>query len=165
MAQASELMTQLQRCFRRVNLLFDACDRWLRDAENPNQYDIGPRATDISVTYWEDGPKGRRVKRKAKLSSLLAEITCHNGRGRTIELVETKHADPRELVLKTAARLQAQVELLAKLIGELQQEGRTVNITLSAEWIELRTIMLQVLAPYPDARLAVARALEDGHAH
>jgi hypothetical protein len=105
------------------------------------------------------------VKRKAKLSSLLAEITSHNGRGRTIELVETKHADPRELVLKTAARLQAQVELLAKLIGELQQEGRTVNITLSAEWIELRTIMLQVLAPYPDARLAVARALEDGHAH
>lgn len=163
-AQAIDLREQIESLFGRIHLLYDACDRWLRDPEDPSRYDIGPRAGDISVTYWEEGPSGRRVKRKRKLSALLAEAMSHNGRGRTIELVETKHADPRELVLKTAARLQAQVELLAKLLGELQQEG-TVNITLSAEWIELRTVVLRALAPFPDARLAVYHALGDGHGH
>lgn len=162
-AQATDLMEELESCFRRINLLFDACDRWLRDAENPNQYDIGPRAADMSVTYWEDGPKGKRVKRKAKLSSLLAKVTSNSGRGRMIELVETKHADPRELVLKTAARLQAQVELLAKLLGELAQEG-AVTVVLMPEWVELRTTILAALTPFPDARLAVAHALGDGRA-
>ena len=54
------------------------------------------------------------------------------------------------------------VELMAKVRGELAQEG-AVTLVLSVEWIELRTIMLQALAPFPDARLALARALEDGH--
>lgn len=162
-AKATDLMEELKSCIRRITLLFDACDRWLRDAENPDQYDIGPRAGDISVTYWEDGPSGKRVKRKAKLSALLAEVTSHNGRGRTIELVETKHADPRELVLKTAARLHSQIELLARLLGELQA-GAVINIVLAPEWVALRTTILTALRPYPDAGLAVARALGDGHA-
>lgn len=55
------------------------------------------------------------------------------------------------------------IELLGKLMGELQQEG-TVNIVLAPEWMELRTVILAALAPHPDARLAVARALEEGHA-
>jgi len=78
-------------------------------------------------------------------------------------MVETKHADPRELILKVSARLQGQLELVAKLIGELQQEG-TVNIILAPEWVEMRTVILTALVPYPDARLAVAHALGDGHA-
>jgi hypothetical protein len=50
------------------------------------------------------------------------------------------------------------VELTAKLRGELQQEG-TTNITINAEWVAVRTVLLQALAPYPDARAAVAEAL------
>ena len=44
-------MAELRRCFERVNLLFDACDRWLRDADDPSRYDIGPRAAEVLVTY------------------------------------------------------------------------------------------------------------------
>jgi len=162
--RATDLMGELESCLRRINLLFDACDRWLRDVDNPEQYDIGPRAADISVTYSQDGRGGRRVRRKAKLSSLLEEVQADKARGRRrIEMVETKHADPRELILKVSARLQGQLELVAKLIGELQQEG-TVNIILAPEWVEMRTVILTALVPYPDARLAVAHALGDGHA-
>lgn len=51
------------------------------------------------------------------------------------------------------------IELLAKLQGELQQEG-TVNVTISPEWMELRTVILQAVEPFPDARQAIAEAIE-----
>ena len=41
-AAALDVMAELRRCFERVNLLFDACDRWLRDADDPARYDLGP---------------------------------------------------------------------------------------------------------------------------
>ena len=73
-------------------------------------------------------------------------------------MVETKHADPRELVLKTAARLQPQIELLAKLIGELDERPQ-VNIFVSPEWVAIGTAVLEPLAPYPEVRAAVAERL------
>ncbi len=50
------------------------------------------------------------------------------------------------------------VELLAKLMGELN-ESPTVNITINPQWVELRTLIVEVLQPYPDARQAVAKVL------
>ncbi len=52
------------------------------------------------------------------------------------------------------------IELLAKIQGELQQEG-TVNITLAPQWVELRTLILQSLRPWPEARLALAQAVKE----
>ena len=116
--QGDAVMDELKRCLERVNLLFDACDRWLRDAEDPSRYDLGPRADDVKVTYYEPGQEAGRPK-KAPISQLLARI---EGAGYQVESWESKHADPRELILKTANRLQGQVELLAKLMGELPPE-------------------------------------------
>ncbi len=160
-AAAVDLMTELNQCFHRINLLFDACDRWLRDADDPSRYDIGPRAEEVHVTYTEPGPDGRPVQRKRPLSDLLEQV---EGRGRTIGLVETKHADPRELVLKTAARLDSQLQLLGKLLGELK-EGATVNVLIAPEWLQVRAVLLSELAPYPEARQAVAAALASAEGH
>ena len=52
------------------------------------------------------------------------------------------------------------MELLAKVEGQLKDTPQ-INITLSAEWIELRTIMLTALDPFPEAKLAVANALHE----
>ncbi|MCG0276725.1 MAG: hypothetical protein L5655_11355, partial [Thermosediminibacteraceae bacterium] len=52
------------------------------------------------------------------------------------------------------------LELLAKLQGELAQEG-TINITISPEWLEIRTIILKALEPYPEARIRLAQALKE----
>lgn len=152
---AIDVMAELKRCFERVNLLFDACDRWLRDPADPNRYDIGPRAEEIMVTYTEQGPDGKPVRRKAPLSELLGQA---EGEHRTVTMVETKHADPCDLVLKTAGRLQPQIELLAKLIGELDE--RPVNILVSPEWLELRAVIVGALQPHEEARSAVLGAIE-----
>ena len=52
------------------------------------------------------------------------------------------------------------VELLAKLRGELQ-EGATVNLFVSTEWTNIQALMVSVLEPFPEARLAVVKALEE----
>jgi hypothetical protein len=154
-AQADSLTAELKRIMARVTLLFDACDRWLRDPENPEQYDIGPRAEDVSVTYLEPIGEDKVLRRKARLSALLPKI---ESQGLTVERVELKHADPRDLILKTAQRLEGQLELLARLLGELKDTA-TVNVLVLPEWHALRALVLEALGPYPQARIAVAEAL------
>ena len=164
---AIDVMEELERCFHRVNLLFDACDRWLRDADDPERYDLGPRASDVLVTYLDRYADGSLRPRKAPLSQLLARLddgTTPDARPFKAEIVEIKHADPRELVLKTAAQLKGQTELLAKLLGELDERPQ-VNVLISPEWVNVRAALLAALLPYPEARLAVAgrlRVLEGG---
>lgn len=153
--QAINVIEELRRCFQRVNLLFDACDRWLRDPEDPSRYDIGPRADDVKVIYMEMGPDDKLIRKKAPLSQLIARLERN---GFDVQSYETKHADPRELVLKTAERLQGQSELLAKLLGQLQ-ETQAINIILAPQWVELRTTILSALDPYPEAKLALAEVL------
>lgn len=154
-SDAVDVMQELARALKRVNLLFDACDAWLRDPDDPTQYDVGPRATDVTVVYSDPSTEGTPERRKAPLSELLARL---DDTSYTIERWHYKHADPRELILKTHAQLNNSLELLAKLDGKLQQEG-TINITINPQWVEIRMVLLTALAPYPDARAAVAAAL------
>lgn len=154
--RALDVVGEIRRLLCRINLLFDACDRWLRDPENPDQYSIDPRGEDINVIVWEDGGgRGQRVMKKRKMSYLLDKL--EQG-GIAVERWETKHADPRELVLKTADSLKGQMEFLAKLEGQLN-EGGTVNVFISPEWLALRAALLVALTPFPDARTAVAEQL------
>ncbi len=155
-ASAGRTLAQLDRCLERVNRLFDACDDWLRDPEDPSRYDLGPRAGDVKVIYEEIDEQGKRAPRKAALSELLARVA---GIAPGIRLVETKHADPRELLLQTSRRLEGASELMARLVGELQ-DVPTLNVILSPEWTTLRRVILTTLVPYPDAQRALVAALE-----
>jgi hypothetical protein len=152
---ALDVMAELRRCFERTNLVMDACDRWLRDPEDPSRYDVGPRAGDVMVIYLEHGADGKEHQRKAPLDALLARL----GEGGLQPVgYEVKHADPRELVLKAVAQLRPSIELLGELVGELDARG-TVNVVVSPEWQQVRSELLAALADYPDARAAVAARL------
>jgi len=154
-AHALDVMTELERCFTRVNMLFDACHEWLLDPDQPTKYYLGPRADDVKVVYWGRDRNGQAVTKKAPLSEILTRV---EDAGVRVERWETKYADPRELALKVAAQLKGQTELLAKLMGDLQQEG-TVNLVVSPEWAQVRATLIRALAPFPDAAVAVADSL------
>lgn len=157
-AHGSDVLQDLRECIGRVRLLSDACDRWLRDADDPERYDIGPRAEEVQVTYVEyvdDKP----IRRKQRLSELLNLALD----GPRVMLVEVKYADPRELVLKCYDRLQGQLELIARLIGELDE--RPVVVFNLPEYQLIRQTLVSALAPFPEARQAVVtrlRTLETG---
>jgi len=63
-----------------------------------------------------------------------------------------------ELALKAVDRALKCIDLYAKVSG-LIQEHPTINITLNAEWISLRTTIITALEPFPDAKRAVIDAL------
>jgi hypothetical protein len=50
------------------------------------------------------------------------------------------------------------LELLARLTGELTQEG-TFNVLVAPAWLQVRGLLLATLTPYPEARSAVAANL------
>lgn len=77
-------------------------------------------------------------------------------------LKETREAKNHDLSLKALARLEKQLELEGRLLGELK-EGTTVHIYSSPEWVTLRGVIVTALLPYPDASQAVARALDESN--
>lgn len=63
------------------------------------------------------------------------------------------------VVLKAVTAAGRVLVLLGELLGEINRQPQ-VNITLSAEWIEVRAVIIEALAEYPQARAQVALALQ-----
>ena len=64
--------------------------------------------------------------------------------------------------LQAVGQARKNLELLARLTGELQEQQTNVNVLItSPDWLRVRSALLQALEPYPDARLAVLEALND----
>lgn len=76
-------------------------------------------------------------------------------------LEEAREARDGDLALKAIDRIQRQIELQAKLLGELD-ERPVVNILASPDWLALRgrIVLSSALAPFPDARRALAEVLD-----
>lgn len=73
---------------------------------------------------------------------------------------KARESEKHSLSLQAVDRVYKQIELQAKLLGELQDSGGpTVNVLIAPEWHEVRVHVLQALTPYPDARAAVAEVL------
>ena len=64
-------------------------------------------------------------------------------------------------MLAAIRELRAMLELLGKATGELKPDGVhvTLNLATNPEWLEVQRRLLDALAPYPEARIAVAAAL------
>jgi len=165
---ALDVMTEVRRLFSRMNKLLAACDEWLTDPNDPTRYDLGPRAHELIVTYEDVDDSGERpivIRRKASLSELL-DRAKGSETARTYTMVESKSADPRDLIVKTSRQLKGQIELLARLLGELS-ESPTVNVVLSPEWVKVRAAITEALRTHPEAQAAVVtklRAIGAAHA-
>jgi hypothetical protein len=90
------------------------------------------------------------VKVLDKLTSILNRLDGF------LDEAEDKR-DAREFVV-VAGELRKELELLAKLQGELAQEG-TINIHLHPEYIAVRTAIYQAVEPYPEVAQAISRAM------
>jgi hypothetical protein len=73
-------------------------------------------------------------------------------------MAEARQRGDGDTALKAIDRVQRQIELQAKLLGELDDRPH-VDIVLTPEWLTARATLLAALAPYPEARLAVAERL------
>ena len=74
-------------------------------------------------------------------------------------LAEAEQAKQYRIALGAIREARGNLELLATLLGELD-DGPTVNVLISPEWLELRAVIVGALEPYSDARESVLRAIE-----
>jgi hypothetical protein len=133
-AAALDVMGELRTIFSRLNKMLDACDAWLTDAENPDSYDLDPRAHEVRVTYEERDDTGERtvvLRRKATLAELIARVE-QGLVNTTVVAVEHKHADPRKLLVETAAQLHRRPELLAKIVGDMPADPSAKIVIVNA---------------------------------
>jgi hypothetical protein len=74
-------------------------------------------------------------------------------------LAEAEQTKQYRTALSAIREARGNLELLAKLLGELD-ERPVVNLHISPEWLELRAVIVGALEPYTEARGAILRAIE-----
>ena len=90
---------------------------------------------------------------------VVQQLKAINGAALRV-LRDAQAAGEGELVLKAVDRVCRQIELQAKLLGDLDDRP-VVNVLVTPEWVALRGRIVAALAPYPKARLALAEVLAD----
>jgi hypothetical protein len=101
--------------------------------------------------------KAQDAAEVAHADNLLEQVKSLQARALTI-LDKAEASGDLRTALSAIREARGNLELLAKLLGELQQEG-TVNVIMSPEWLSIRSTIVTVLEPYPQARTAVLEAL------
>jgi len=109
--------------------------------------------------------KAREVREANDISfadDLFAQLKAL--RNKAVKILNTAEAagDLRTALL-ALREARATIELLLEVEGEINRNPQ-INILISPEWIELRTVILRTLAPFPEARFALADALAEGAA-
>jgi hypothetical protein len=101
--------------------------------------------------------KAREVKEVAQADDLLEQV--RNLQAHALHILErAERAGDLRIALAAISQARGNLELLGKLAGELD-ERPVVNVLLSPQWVTIRTTMLEALAAYPEARVAVAESL------
>jgi hypothetical protein len=101
--------------------------------------------------------KGKEAQEEAHALDVVKQLKAINAATVAI-LSEARRAGDPDTALKAIDRIQRQIELQAKLIGELDERPQ-VNILVAPEWLQVRSALLVALSPYPEARAAAAGAL------
>jgi transposase-like protein len=98
--------------------------------------------------------------RKEESEGLLLNLAQQ--RVRLLRQQDTAIADGNHQAVATlAAGIHRNLELAAKLLGEIQAHSTrtTISLLVSPEYLQLRNTLIRALAPYPEARKAVAAAI------
>ncbi|MCL2480160.1 MAG: hypothetical protein FWF38_00460 [Spirochaetaceae bacterium] len=138
--------TSILEVMSKVEKLYTACDRWLRDPTNREEYTVEPRATEVDVVYTAyvgDKP----ITKKDSLQNLLDKAM---GRKDELRLVYTRMSDVRKIIVDTAAVLTKQLEVIARIKGAIPDVK--VDITISQAWLEIKQTVLEATKGYPEVR-------------
>lgn len=93
----------------------------------------------------------------SRADELLSQV--HDLRQRAVSLLnQAEESGDLRTALAGIKEARGCIELLARIDGQLDERTQ-VKITLSPQWIELRTLIINALEPYPAARQAVTDAL------
>lgn len=90
---------------------------------------------------------------------IVQQLKAVNGASLNV-LSDARRAGDGLLVLKAVDRVVRQIELQARLLGELD-DAPTINVFTSPDWQALERVITETLGAYPDARIALAARLAE----
>jgi hypothetical protein len=99
----------------------------------------------------------QEARLEAQALDVVKQLKAINGTALSI-LSDARKSGDNELALRAMDRVHRQIELQAKLLGEIDDRPQ-VNILVAPEWLAVRAALMQALVPFPDARAAAAAAL------
>ena len=105
--------------------------------------------------------KAYEAKETALADDLLAQVKALRNRAIKI-LTSAENAGDFRTALMGIREARGCIELLAEMEGEINRQPQ-VNLYMSAEWLQVRMVLLQSLADFPEARVAAAMALQGVH--
>jgi hypothetical protein len=79
---------------------------------------------------------------------------------KTIDILERSEEEDDDRALRAIREARANLELIAK-VRQLISDAPQVNFVFSPEWVSLRTVIVQALEPYDEAKAAVVCALAE----
>jgi len=103
--------------------------------------------------------KAHEAEEVAHADDLLQQVRQLRGKAVSL-LLKAEAAGDYRTALAGIREARSCLELLLEVEGELNRAPQ-VNVILSPEWTRVRAVIIGALAPYPDARLAVAAGLVD----
>lgn len=98
--------------------------------------------------------RAQEAEKVADADTLLEQMRALQEK--TLAILEAAK-DPRT-ALSAVREARGNLELLAELVGELAHQP-TVNVLVSAEWVTVRSTLLDALLPFPEARTAASARL------
>ena len=99
------------------------------------------------------------AERAARADSLLDRIEALHSR--TLAILEAvEGTDEHGTTLAAIREARRNLELIGEVTRELDRAG-TINLELTVEWQEVKAVLVNTLASYPEAQQAVFNALEE----
>ena len=99
------------------------------------------------------------AERAARADSLLDRIEALHSR--TLAILEAvEGTDEHGTALAAIREARRNLELVGEVTRELDRAG-TINLELTVEWQEVKAVLVNTLASYPEAQQAVFNALEE----
>jgi hypothetical protein len=118
-------------------------------------YEAGHVTRAAELAQEDESRKARDLGHAIDVATQLRAINAA-----CLEILQKSRADGKHSVsLSAVDRIHRQLELQAKLLGELQEAGPQINVLIAPEWQQVRIALLRALDPFPEARMAVAEVL------
>lgn len=150
--QVDGILERIEDCIVKISHFFDSVTDWLSDPKDSGRPNFEPRASEMNVTVEIiDKDESKAVRRRMTMQELV-EYVEDREEGRKVKVLNATLAiqDPRVTMLKTADVLTRQLELLAKVKGQIV-ENRTTVLNVTADVSEIADIARKALEPYPEA--------------
>jgi hypothetical protein len=101
----------------------------------------------------------RDAEQASRADSLLDRIEALQSR--TLAILEaTEETHDHRVALSAIREARSNLELIGEVTRELDRAG-TINLELTVEWQEVKAVLVNTLASYPEAQQAVFSALEE----